>query len=146
MAARTRTSWFAPCLPVGGWGSGSLLHALSWMRECGYEKVCFELDCKMVVDKVHSPGANVSELGSIIQLRQANSVAHCLARAALSKSSPYFYHYVPDCIFHLVINELQWYCFRQKKRKKSYSIIFHFVDLILNLSGKWKECGMESSP
>lgn len=97
----------------------------------GFQTVLFELDFKSVVDKIHSPGADISELGSIIQecsriissfpnfnvkfiRRQANSAAHCLARVALSKSSLHIYHCVPDCISQLIINEMQWSCFCQK--------------------------------
>lgn len=77
------------------------------------------------------PGADISELGSIIQecsgiissfpnfnvkfiRRQANSAAHCLARVALSKSSLHIYHCIPDCISQLIISEMQWSCFCQK--------------------------------
>lgn len=104
-----RMSWSTLCLPVIEVETLGLLHALSWMRDYAYEKVCFEHDYKMVVDKFHSPGADVFELGSITQQcsrnlstfpnfmvkfirRQANTVAHCLARAALSRSSPHIYH------------------------------------------------------
>lgn len=95
------------------------------MTSLGYDRVVFELDCKSVVDNIHSPGADISELGSIIQecsgiissfpnfnvkfiRRQANSAAHCLARVALSKSSLHIYHCIPaDCISQLIINEMQ---------------------------------------
>jgi hypothetical protein len=65
----------------------------------GYNKVIFELDCKMVVDDVHTDKPNRSEYGSLIvncrtllssypdyvvvfARRQANDRVHVLARPA----------------------------------------------------------------
>lgn len=120
----TRSSWSAPSLPVAEGEACGLLQAIKWMTSLGYDRVLFELDFKSVVDNIHSPGADISELGSIIQecsgiissfpnfnvkfiRRQANSAAHCLARVALSKSSLHIYHCIPDCISQLIINEMQ---------------------------------------
>lgn len=114
----------APSLPVAEGEACGLLQAIKWMTNFGYDRVLFELDFKSVVDKIHSPGADISELGSIIQecsgiissfpnfnvkfiRRQANSAAHCLARVALSKSSLHIYHCIPDCISQLIISEMQ---------------------------------------
>lgn len=44
-----------------------LLQALRWGIDLGLKKVIFEMDCKIVVDKVNSCGGNSSELGSILE-------------------------------------------------------------------------------
>ncbi|XP_045831364.1 uncharacterized protein LOC123922710 [Trifolium pratense] len=79
----------------------SLYQGIQWVASLGYNKVVFELDCKIVVDDVNKMSINQSEYGSIIQncrtllhhyndfivvftRRQANGSAHALARAALS--------------------------------------------------------------
>lgn len=62
-----RTAWCNHCLPVAQGEASGLLQAITWMHSMGYDKVIFELDCKVVVDKVLAPGADISELGAIIK-------------------------------------------------------------------------------
>lgn len=38
--------------------------------------------------------------------RQANRVAHALAREAMLLASPVIYYYIPNCIESLIINEM----------------------------------------
>jgi hypothetical protein len=88
------------------------------------ENVDFELDSKNVVTSFHSKHHNASELGDIIQdcvhvyntyfrnsriefiRRQANEVAHVLARVATSLASFHLFIDVPLCIGNIVNNEM----------------------------------------
>ncbi|MCI29396.1 60S ribosomal protein L23, partial [Trifolium medium] len=45
----------------------SLYQGMQWIVTLGYNKVIFELDCKMVVDDVNNMRLNLSEYVSIIQ-------------------------------------------------------------------------------
>ncbi|GAU21829.1 hypothetical protein TSUD_176750 [Trifolium subterraneum] len=88
----------------------------------GFTQVIFESDSKLVVDAILTRNVGVSELYSIISCiqsmllshpnfevkfvkRQANMVAHTLARAAYSKSSRYIYDSIPPCICNILNNE-----------------------------------------
>ena len=102
-----------------------LKEALSWVKGLGYQKVMFELDAKSVVDAVNFDlcRTDVSEFGSIIQQciymldqaqnfhvcyvwRQANKIAHVLARASYSYASPTVWYEPPDCIGALLIDDV----------------------------------------
>ncbi|KAJ8623633.1 hypothetical protein MRB53_032163 [Persea americana] len=78
---------------------------LSWVLALGINKVIFELDSKLVVDAVLANVLDMSEFGIIISncvslvnlahgfsvqfvKRQANGVAHALARASCMHASP----------------------------------------------------------
>jgi ribonuclease HI len=101
----------------------SLYQGIQWVANLGYNKVIFELDCKIVVDDVNKMSINQSEYGSIIQncrtllhhynnfivvfaRRQANGSAHALARAALSHASRSTFNVIPNCIATIVMNEM----------------------------------------
>jgi ribonuclease HI len=93
----------------------ALLHALKEMEQIGLSQVIFETDSKSVVDAIqHYRGGN-SEFSSIIGhihnvlllnpnfmvkfiKRQANMVAHTLARVAISWSRRYIVNTLPACI------------------------------------------------
>jgi ribonuclease HI len=101
----------------------ALLHALKEMEQRGLTQVIFETDSKSVVDAIqHIRGGN-SEFSAIICninnvllrnpnfvvkfiKRQANMVAHTLARAAISWSRRYIVDSLPPCITSLLINEM----------------------------------------
>ncbi|KAK2423957.1 zinc finger CCCH domain protein [Trifolium repens] len=101
----------------------ALLHALREMEQLGLSQVIFETDSKSVVDAIqHYRGGN-SEFSSIIGhinnvlllnpnfmvkfiKRQANMVAHALARAAISWSRRYIVNTLPTCIATLLNNEM----------------------------------------
>ena len=83
----------------------------------------FETDCKPVADALSLPTTQNSELGDIISQcksliannsdyvvlfvrRQANKVAHSIAKASLSNPSPYVCHDVPFNLYSLIMNEM----------------------------------------
>ncbi|KAK6147935.1 hypothetical protein DH2020_018847 [Rehmannia glutinosa] len=82
-----------------------LLEGIKWAKSLGVPRVVFEMDAKAIVDAIGEPGEDWSELGRIIRScrkllesepsymvqftkRQANVVAHALARASCSYVSP----------------------------------------------------------
>jgi hypothetical protein len=98
---------------------------LKWIAQLGYNKVIFEMGCKMVVDDVHKYKPNRSEYGSIIRncrtllsnysdfvvgfaRRQANGSAHALAKAGLYIScfSHYTFNFILHCITNIIMNEM----------------------------------------
>jgi hypothetical protein len=101
----------------------ALLHALKEMENRGLSQVIFETDSKNVVDAIqHFRGGN-SEFSSIIRninnvllvhpnfmvkfsKRQANMVAHKLARVAISWPRRYIVNTLPPCIETLLNNEM----------------------------------------
>ncbi|XP_045791667.1 uncharacterized protein LOC123886391 [Trifolium pratense] len=101
-----------------------LLSALNWAHELNLGPVDLELDSKVVVDKFHSNKSDDTELGDIIshcrQLffnfynnssvkfirRQANKVAHRLAKAGSYIVSPQIMVDIPYCIERLLINDM----------------------------------------
>jgi hypothetical protein len=101
------------------------------MRRIPYAKTIFNVNphsptslSKRVVDCLHSDTANVSELGAIINdcrrilatdfvnshvkfiRRQANEVAHSLARVAPLLASFHIFSDIPTCIQTIIINEM----------------------------------------
>jgi ribonuclease HI len=101
----------------------AIKEAMCEIIQRGFTQVIFESDSKVVVDAIHSRNVGVSEFCSIISSiqsllllypnfevkfvkRQANSVAHTLARAAYSKTSRYIYDLIPPCIHNILINEM----------------------------------------
>jgi ribonuclease HI len=89
----------------------------------GFSHVIFESDSKTLVDAISSRQVGPSEFSivtsyikSLVLLvpnfevkftkRQANNVAHHLARAAYSRASRYIFHTIPHCIEHHLINEM----------------------------------------
>jgi len=102
-----------------------ILHALRWVKEQRFNNVIFELDPKRVMDSFHSTRNDVSNLGAIIRefrntfssfftnlrvefiRRQANEVAHKLARTATSYASIHYFTELPDCIHDVLMNEVR---------------------------------------
>ncbi|GAU23341.1 hypothetical protein TSUD_237950 [Trifolium subterraneum] len=102
----------------------ALLLAMEEARYKGLDRVQFESDSKVLVEAIHMKRRGNSEFLSIVHdiisfmssflnfevkfvRRQANSVAHTLARAANSWSSFHRFENIPLCIEHLVVNEMQ---------------------------------------
>ncbi|KAK2377588.1 hypothetical protein QL285_078243 [Trifolium repens] len=116
------TSSNGSCSIVEG-ESIALLEALKCMHQRGITHVIFETDSKSVVDAIHQFRGGVSEFSFIVSniinilscnqnfmvkfvKRQANMVAHTLARAAISWSRRCTFEMVPICITHLLNNEM----------------------------------------
>ncbi|GAU20010.1 hypothetical protein TSUD_273450 [Trifolium subterraneum] len=102
----------------------ALLLAMEEARDKGLDRVQFESDSKVLVEAIHMKRRGNSEFLSIVHdiisfmssflnfevkfiRRQANSVAHTLARAASSWSSFHRFENIPLYIEHLVVNEMQ---------------------------------------
>ncbi|WJX78361.1 hypothetical protein P8452_61592 [Trifolium repens] len=101
----------------------ALIEAMEEVLHMGLSFVIFESDSKLVVDAISSRQAGVSDFSILIShiqslisnnnyfevkyvKRQANRVAHSLARAALSMSSRRVFDSVPPCIDSILINEV----------------------------------------
>ncbi|MCH81027.1 cytochrome P450, partial [Trifolium medium] len=101
----------------------ALLEALKVMTQRGISHVIFETDSKTVVDAIHHLRGGSSEFSFIIRRinnillcnpnfkvkfvkRQANMVAHTLARAAISWPSRCTFETLPLCITPLLNNEM----------------------------------------
>jgi ribonuclease HI len=101
----------------------ALLEALKAIEHRGYSHVVFESDSKSVVDATHHFRGGNSEFSSLVRniinflacnqnflvkfvKRQANMVAHNLARAAISWSRRCTFETLPLCITRLVNNEM----------------------------------------
>jgi ribonuclease HI len=117
------TTWMVGSCSIVEGESIALLEALKVMRQRGISQVIFETDSKSVVDAIHHFHGGSSEFSVIISninnilscntnfmvkfiRRQANMVAHTLARAAISWSSRCTFETLPICITRLLNNEM----------------------------------------
>jgi len=111
---KAETTWFngVPTpMEAEAWG---LKEAILWLGEMGMSNVSIELDCKLVSEGILDRSTNQSEFGQIVSdcrmlfsnylnfkislvRRQANYVAHHLARASKLYASHRIFDY-----FHLV--------------------------------------------
>ncbi|XP_073278711.1 uncharacterized protein [Primulina huaijiensis] len=97
----------------------ALLEAMQWTSSFELQDVIFESDSKTVVNAITSKNVDYTEFGSIIcgccQLidahpsfkiqhvrRQANMVAHTLARAAISLANPFITYHPPAIICNVI--------------------------------------------
>ena len=88
----------------------------------GFSQLLFELDTKSVVDAIATTNQDLSEFGSLVHYcrillcessgfkicyarRQANVVAHTIARASHFHASPIMFTYPPYCINYFLSNE-----------------------------------------
>ncbi|XP_024630813.1 uncharacterized protein [Medicago truncatula] len=117
-----RTTFLSPLLDVEMGEAIGLLQAMQWAKELNMVSMDFETDSKIVADSVYK-GNGVSDFMAIIQdcrhllmtdlvnsdvsfiRRQANGVAHSLAREALSHASFHLHLNIPHCITTLINNE-----------------------------------------
>jgi ribonuclease HI len=120
-----KTEWLSPILDVEIGEAMGLLSALKWVDELQLRDIDFEMDCKRVVDCLHSSRTYNSELGDILRdcrfilttslvnshvkfiRRQANEVAHRLAREATSLASFHIFINIPTCIYDIILNEMR---------------------------------------
>jgi ribonuclease HI len=101
----------------------ALLEAMEEAIHRGFSPIIFESDSKLVVDAISTRQSGVSEFSILITRiqsmlrsnnyfevkyvkRQANKVAHHLARAAFSLSSRRIFDLVPPCIATYLVNEM----------------------------------------
>jgi ribonuclease HI len=113
----------------------ALLEAMKELQQRGFNDVIFEIDAQNIVYATHHRTVGISEFSSIIHKikcslslnsgfvvkhirRQANKVAHTLAKAAFSWSRRHVFDFIPSCIHNLLHNEMILVSFCQKKKKK----------------------------
>jgi hypothetical protein len=110
-----KTEWFSPKCDVHIGEALGLLSALTWVHELNLGPVEFELDSKRVVDRKFGVIVDHCKLifssyyrNSSVEFvrRQANEVAHNLAKAATLSASVHVLVDVPNCIEHILINEM----------------------------------------
>lgn len=114
-----RTAWVPHLLPISLGEAMGLLQALEWV----VDNVCFEIDCKVVVDSLLTINPDISEYGVIISnchwilssfplykvefvRRLNNRVAHNLAKVTPFQPSPQVFYHVSSCITSLISNEM----------------------------------------
>jgi ribonuclease HI len=117
------TTWIDGICSIVEGESLALLEALKVLNQRGYSHVIFETDSKSVVDAIHHRRGGCSEISFIVNniihilscnqnfkvkfvKRQANMVAHTLARAAMSWSRRCTFELSPICITTLLHNEM----------------------------------------
>jgi hypothetical protein len=117
------TTWLEGSCSIIEGEAMALQEALQAMQVRGLSHVLFETDSKSLVDALHHLRGGTSEFSLLVHhinnlllsnpnfsvkfiKRQANMVAHTLARAAISWSSRCSFETVPLCISTLLINEM----------------------------------------
>jgi len=85
--------------------------------------VMFETDSKILFDAIASTTTPINEFGDLVThcrsllrnrldfvvsyvRRQANRVAHSIARASLSHPNPHIFHHVTPTLYPLIFNEM----------------------------------------
>ena len=101
----------------------ALLKAIKMAISNGFHFVWFETDCKLLADDLSSSTVPNTEFGDLVSQcrillstnsdftvlfvkRQANKVAHSIARASLSHPNPYIFNEVPSTMYSLFMNEM----------------------------------------
>ncbi|XP_045802565.1 uncharacterized protein LOC123896188 [Trifolium pratense] len=108
-----RTLWYQPVTTVAIGEVLRLLAAIDWVKELTFENVIFCEDSKEVADSLYSDERDATELGSILtrcrddlsnfcnnsyvefSRREANMVAHNLAKAAIYNADSHIYFDIP---------------------------------------------------
>ncbi|GAU27275.1 hypothetical protein TSUD_125560 [Trifolium subterraneum] len=120
---RAGTSWSNGNYYIAEGEAAAVLDAMKAVENQGVTHVIFETDSKSVVDAIYNFHGGSSEFSSIICniknallsnpnfvvkfiKRQANMVAHTLARAAISWSNRCTFDLLPLCIMPLLNNEM----------------------------------------
>jgi len=120
---KAQTMWQQSQMTVLEGEAMALLEAIRFAEHNGWEKVVFESDSATVVTAVSSHHRGNSEFHAIISCiaaklvlnsnfevkfirRQANMVAHTLARAACSWASHRIFEFYPTCIEQCLINDI----------------------------------------
>lgn len=121
---RSKTMWFSPLCPVDIGEALGLYHAIRWINELQLTNVDFEVDSKTIADYFNKGRGDDTEFGSIMDQsiqfcntfltnshvefirRQANEVAHELAKAATLLPSFHIFDEIPTCITDVIFNEM----------------------------------------
>jgi len=121
---RGKTMWFSPVYSVDVGEALGLFYAIRWAHELRLQNVNFEVDSKRVADYFNRSNRDITEFGNIMDCnihychsnlenshvefirRQANSVAHELAKASTSLTNFHIFNDVPTCIHDLIFNEM----------------------------------------
>jgi ribonuclease HI len=121
---RSKTICSSPACSIDVGEALGLNHAIRWIHELQLTNVDFEVDSKRVADYFNKGRGDDTEFGSIMDnsihfcntylpnshvefiRRQANEVAHTLAKAATSNTSFQVFDDIPTCITDLIFNEM----------------------------------------
>jgi hypothetical protein len=121
---RSKTMFFSPTCSTDVGEARGLHHTIRWIHELQLTNVDFEVDSKRVADYFNNGRGDVTEVGSIMDSsihfcntyltnshvefirRQANEVAHTLAKAATFSTSFQVFDDIPTCITDLIFNEM----------------------------------------
>jgi ribonuclease HI len=119
-----KTLNFSPSCSVSLGEAMGLFHAIQWLRDMNLDHIDFASDSKIVTDAFHHQRPDITEFGQLMSVirrlfassftnsrvefnrRQANEVAHVLARVAPFSASPTIYIDVPHCIERYIVNEM----------------------------------------
>jgi hypothetical protein len=114
-----------------------LFFALQWLRDLNLDHIDFALDSEIVTKAFHHSRPDIREFGQVMadairlftssftnsrvefNSRQANEVAHVLARVAPFSNSLTIYIDVPHYIEQFITNEMLYVPFFQKKKIKT---------------------------
>jgi len=100
-----------------------MLEAINTTISLGFHNVMFETDIKSLAEAINSSSTFHNELGDhMVQCRgllttnfdsvvlfiprQANKIAHGIARVSLFHPSPHIYYIVPHDLYYIIINEM----------------------------------------
>jgi len=101
-----------------------LLESIKMAISKAFHHVMFETDSKILVDLLKSTNPPINEIGDLVSecktlllsnpdyvvsfvRKQANKVAHSIARATLSHPSPHVFREAPTTLYSLILNEMQ---------------------------------------
>ena len=119
-----KTVSLSPRYPVPIGEALGLFHAIQWLGDMQFDNIDFALDSQITTNAFNHQREDVSEFGHVISTckrlftslfsnskvefnrRQANVVAHTLARVATLSASSTIYSNVPFCIEQFIINEM----------------------------------------
>ncbi|KAK2427985.1 hypothetical protein QL285_026530 [Trifolium repens] len=108
-----------------------LFSAIQWLRDLSIDHIDFVLDSKIVMEAFHRQRPDITEFGQLMSAirrlftssfrnsrvefnrRQANEVAHVLARVASFSANPTIYIDVPHCNIILLMK-----CYKHLSFKK----------------------------
>jgi ribonuclease HI len=125
----------------------ALLEAMKELQQRGFNNVIFETDVHNIVGAIRWRNTGVSEFSSIINKikcllslysgfevkpirRQANRIAHIIARAALSWSRRHVFESIPYCIHNLLYNKMMSFLLSKKKKFGALNVTFFLGEIL----------------